>query len=57
MKRQMVKFPWDLYWENKTHKVKRSRAMKISVLKLDWKLIEYRPFVEKLLLKNQTSSN
>ena len=24
MKRQIVKFPWDLYWENKTYKLKRS---------------------------------
>ena len=24
MKRQRFKFPWDLYWENKTHKRKRS---------------------------------
>ena len=24
MKRQRVKFPWDLYWENKTYKLKRS---------------------------------
>ena len=23
-KRQSVKFPWDLYWENKTYKLKRS---------------------------------
>ena len=23
-KRQRVKFPWDLYWENKTYKLKRS---------------------------------
>ena len=22
----LVKFPWDLYWENKTHKIKRSIA-------------------------------
>ena len=24
MKRQRVKFPWDLYWENKAYKLKRS---------------------------------
>ena len=23
MKRQRVKFPWDLFWENKTYKLKR----------------------------------
>ena len=23
MKRQRIKFPWDLYWENKTYKLKR----------------------------------
>ena len=26
MKRQRAKFPWDLYWENKTYKLKRSIA-------------------------------
>ena len=24
MKRERIKFPWDLYWENKTYKLKRS---------------------------------
>ena len=26
MKRQRIKFPWDLYWENKTYKLKRSKC-------------------------------
>ena len=30
MKRQRVKFPWDLYWENKTYKLKRSNAMRLE---------------------------
>ena len=30
MKRQKVKFPWDLYWENKTDKLKRSITVKLQ---------------------------
>ena len=31
MKRQTVNFPWDLYWKNKTYKLKRYRKIpKIS---------------------------
>ena len=30
MKRQRVKFPWDLYWENKTDKLKRSITVKLQ---------------------------
>ena len=27
MKRQWVKFPWDLFWENKAYKLKRFNAL------------------------------
>ena len=30
MKRQKVKFLWDLYWENKTYKLKRSITVKLQ---------------------------
>ena len=30
MKRQKVKFPWNLYWENKTYKLKRSITVKLQ---------------------------
>ena len=30
MKRQNVKFPWNLYWENKTYKLKRSITVKLQ---------------------------
>ena len=32
MKRQRVKFPWDLYWENKIYKLKRFIPMFSNVL-------------------------
>ena len=30
MKRQNVRFPWNLYWENKTYKLKRSITVKLQ---------------------------
>ena len=30
MKRQRVKFTWDLYWENKTYKLKRFITMRLE---------------------------
>ena len=35
MKRQTIDFPWDLYWENKTYKLKKSIKIKYSGLLVD----------------------
>ena len=32
MKRQWVKFPWDLFWENETYKLKRSIMLNIDLI-------------------------